>query len=218
MAAEEEVRTFLLNSNLSQYFECFLEQGYDDLKQIIDLTNSREDLDSMMNDVGLNTKPGHKKRFLAVVTIEASKSKHGSKNEIPKVPASNHESNFEECTGTDISRWPKIAQDLWIPNPLNDQMKFYNKVLSDLFLSSFDLMSLLQFKDYVATQRVTRWRLKNEIELQARKFTPESAIWHSQVTGINPRECHMALSQSPKFNQSEFEENKRKRRIGSFSQ
>lgn len=30
-------------------------------------------------------------------------------------------------------------------------------------------MSLLQFKDYVATQRVTRWRLKNEIELQARK-------------------------------------------------
>lgn len=104
MAAEEEVRTFLLNSNLSQYFECFLEQGYDDLKQIIDLTNSREDLDSMMNDVGLNTKPGHKKRFLAVVTIEASKSKHGSKNEIPKVPASNHESNFEECTGTDISR------------------------------------------------------------------------------------------------------------------
>lgn len=49
--------------------------------------------------------------------------------------------------------------------------KFYNKVLRDLFQSSFDLMSPLQFKDYVLTQRITRWRLQNEIEQQTRKYS-----------------------------------------------
>ena len=57
-------------------------------------------------------------------------------------------------------------------------LRFYNKVLRDFFQSSFDLVSQLQFKDYVATQRITRWRLKNEIEQQARKYStlmnPES--------------------------------------------
>ena len=74
------------------------------------------------------------------------------------------------CTG------PKIARDLWIPNPLNAQMKFYNKVLRDLFLSSFDLMAPLQFKDYVLTQRISRWKTQNEIEEQCRKY---SAVMNS---------------------------------------
>ena len=50
-------------------------------------------------------------------------------------------------------------------------MKFYNKVLRDLFLSSFDLMAPLQFKDYVLTQRISRWKTQNEIEEQCRKYS-----------------------------------------------
>ena len=70
-----------------------------------------------------------------------------------------------------FSGGPKIARDLWIPNPLNDQIKFYNKALKDLFLSSFDLMAPLQFKDYVLSQRISRWRLQNKIEEQSRKYS-----------------------------------------------
>ena len=50
-------------------------------------------------------------------------------------------------------------------------MKFYSKVLKDLFLSSFDLMAPLQFKDYVLSQRISRWRLLNKIEEQSRKYS-----------------------------------------------
>ena len=92
MAAEDEVRTFLHKNNLCQYFESFIE-GYDDLKQIISYSNLFEELDNSMKDVGLFSKPGHKKRFLATVKIEASKSMHGIENEIPSVSASNRETN-----------------------------------------------------------------------------------------------------------------------------
>ena len=88
MAAEDKVCTFLHKNNLGQYFESFIEQGYDDLKQIISYSNSFEELDNLMKDVGLFSKPGHKKRFLAAVKIEASKSMHGTENEIPSVSAS----------------------------------------------------------------------------------------------------------------------------------
>ena len=107
MAAEDEVRTFLHKNNLGQYFESFIEQGYDDLKQIICYSNSFEELDNLMKDVGLFSKLGHKKRFLAAVKIEASKSMHGIENEIPSVSASNRETNEnnpKECAGNNISK------------------------------------------------------------------------------------------------------------------
>lgn len=63
-----------------------------------------------------------------------------------------------------------IARDLWIPNPLNAQMKFYNKALRDLFVSSFDLMAPIQFKDYLLSERISRWKLQNEIEEQSKKI------------------------------------------------
>jgi hypothetical protein len=37
-------------------------------------------------------------------------------------------------------------------------------------------MAPLQFKDYVLTQRISRWRLQNEIEGRSRKY---SALIHS---------------------------------------
>ena len=108
MAAENEVRAFLHKNNLGQYFESFIEQGYDDFKQIISFSNSFEELDNMMKDVGLLSKPGHKKRFLAAVKIEASKSKHGNENEISSESTSSPEriceNKFKDCASNDISK------------------------------------------------------------------------------------------------------------------
>ena len=71
MVAENEVHAFLHKSNLGQYFKSFIEQGYNDFKQIISFSNLFQELDNMMKDVGLLSKPGHKKRFLVAVKIEA---------------------------------------------------------------------------------------------------------------------------------------------------
>ena len=54
------------------------------------------------------------------------------------------------------------ARELWIPNPLTAQMKFYNKVLSELYEAAFDLLAPLQFKNYVLEQRIARWRINEE--------------------------------------------------------
>jgi hypothetical protein len=73
----EKVRIFLDKCNLSQYFSIFSEQGYDDLDQIVQITKKVEEIESFLKDVGLDTKPGHKRRFIAAVQIEASKTDHG---------------------------------------------------------------------------------------------------------------------------------------------
>ncbi len=73
----EKVRIFLDKCNLSQYFSIFSEQGYDDFDQIVQITKNVEEIESFLKDVGLDTKPGHKRRFIAAVQIEASKTDHG---------------------------------------------------------------------------------------------------------------------------------------------
>ena len=73
----EEVASLLKDANLqlSEYQEKFEKNGYDDLVQIIEMTN--EDILELLEHVGLNEKPGHKKRFLAALEIYKSKSKAG---------------------------------------------------------------------------------------------------------------------------------------------
>ena len=74
---KEKVRIFLENCKLGQYFSNFLEQGYDDLEQIVEFSKNVQEMDSFLKDVGLHTKPGHKRRFVAAIQIEASKLDHG---------------------------------------------------------------------------------------------------------------------------------------------
>ena len=45
-----------------------------------------------------------------------------------------------------------------IPNPTKDFHDFYNQLLGELFDCSYELMSPLQFKQYVIYQRVHRWK------------------------------------------------------------
>ena len=64
--------------------------------------------------------------------------------------------------------WSRISEfmDSWlqIPNPLTEQMRLYNDVLTELYDSSFELMAPIQFKKYVVPQRVMRWKTTREVE------------------------------------------------------
>ena len=73
----EKVRLFLENNHLNQYYGNFIEQGYDDLNQIIEICKNVEEIESFLKDVGLVTKPGHKRRSIAATKIEISKADQG---------------------------------------------------------------------------------------------------------------------------------------------
>lgn len=77
----EDVQKFLEKNNLSQYFDNFVDQGYDDLDQILSMVNCNSELTSLMQDVGIYDKPGHRKRFTAALEILSSKIEHGEPSE-----------------------------------------------------------------------------------------------------------------------------------------
>ncbi len=64
---------------------------------------------------------------------------------------------------------PKLAKDLWIPNPLTDQLEFFNQTLEELYNSSYDLMAPIQFKEYVISQRTVRWKITKDCEKQRKR-------------------------------------------------
>ena len=71
----DEVRAFLEN-NLPQHVNKFMELGYDDLKQLLDMPP--EEITNVMKEVALYDKPGHQKRFVSAMEILSSKTKHGA--------------------------------------------------------------------------------------------------------------------------------------------
>lgn len=75
----DEIREFLAKNNLSQYVNKFIELGYDDLTQLLDM--SSDEITDVMKEVTLYDKPGHRKRFVSAIQILSSKSKHGVPDE-----------------------------------------------------------------------------------------------------------------------------------------
>ena len=65
------LETFLAQNNLAMYMEAFIETGYDDMKQLKDIITSEDQLeiDSLLQDVGLEKKPGHRRRFISAMQI-----------------------------------------------------------------------------------------------------------------------------------------------------
>jgi len=65
------LQTFLAENNLAMYLEAFIETGYDDLKQLKDIITSEDQLeiDSLLRDVDLDKKPGHRRRFISAMPI-----------------------------------------------------------------------------------------------------------------------------------------------------
>ena len=68
-SSKNEVISFLSEHNLSQYLESFINNGYDDMQQLVSL--SQEELEEVVSDVRMSMK-GHIKRFIAAISIRKS--------------------------------------------------------------------------------------------------------------------------------------------------
>ena len=66
-----DVSSLLKDAKLTQYEDIFFDKGYDDLEHIMSMTEI--DINDLLFDVGLDNKPGHRKRFLAALNIYRSK-------------------------------------------------------------------------------------------------------------------------------------------------
>ena len=91
--------------------------------------------------------------------------------------------NEETAPRQDITAWPQIAKDLWVPNPLTARLNFYNDVLTSLLETTYHLIPPTQFKNYVIEQRITRWkveksalRLENKIETYLTKMAKMAVL------------------------------------------
>jgi hypothetical protein len=96
-----EIREFLEKNNLSQYFDNFIDQGYDDMDQILSMAGNPLELNSLMKDVAMFEKPGHKKRFVGAVQILASKAEHGEPVKSPETGVNVSES--DQGSANDVS-------------------------------------------------------------------------------------------------------------------
>eukprot|EP00794_Sanderia_malayensis_P004309 gene4308-4880_t len=134
MASGEEVRSFLERNNLSHYVNHFLNEGYDDLSQIVDMVDKYSELESLMKDVQMFQKPGHRKRFVATIQILASKTQHGEP--------------------VKVEEKPEAVQAVVNDRALNCQrtLIFYNNILTEMYGSSFEIMAPLEFKDHKCHQ------------------------------------------------------------------
>ena len=65
---------------------------------------------------------------------------------------------------------PKDLQELVIPNPVNETNKMYNNILFELYKSSYDLMSPLQFKNCVVSQRLLRKKFNDKLKKVNNEF------------------------------------------------
>ncbi len=60
----------------------------------------------------------------------------------------------------------------------------YNNILAEIYDSSFEIMAPLQFKDYVTSQRITRWKIEKDVTRLEQKvqnvLSPESKDGRAQ--------------------------------------
>ena len=80
---------------------------------------------------------------------------------------------------------PKELKDLVIPEPLTDQLKFYNNLTQELYTSCYGAVSTLQFREYLLSQCIVRWRIKMSVEKIQKKF--ENLCFSNDGNAINIR-------------------------------
>ena len=54
---------------------------------------------------------------------------------------------------------PKPVQELHIINPHNKQLIFYNSLLKELYDDIYEIISPVQFVQYLLSQRILRWQI-----------------------------------------------------------
>ena len=195
----EEVGKFLKRNKLDVYIDNFEDVGYDDMNQLLSMNNN--ELMSVAAETSIE-KPGHIKRFIADIEILKSSSASSSGQTSASSSASTSSTsedcgNQEGCTqiqgdvatinendhGDDPKNLPKAIQEMYIPNPHNEQLKFYNALLFSLHKSSYELISPVQFESYVMSQRHQRRSVEKEFKAVEAFF--ESATSKESLEG-NP--------------------------------
>ena len=71
---------------------------------------------------------------------------------------------------------PSYLKDIEIPNPLKDSHHYYNKLLYDLYEEIYDVISPIQFKEYVINQRVIRWKVLSSAEKIEKNYKRPSCL------------------------------------------
>lgn len=64
---ENKVRLLLKESGMDEYWEKFVDNGYDDLNQLLEMSKSELE-ETLCSDINM-TKKGHRKRFIAKISI-----------------------------------------------------------------------------------------------------------------------------------------------------
>ena len=79
---------------------------------------------------------------------------------------------------------PSHLKDIGLPTALKESHIFLNQLLHELFEEIYDLLSPVQFKDYVISQIVIRWKLVSTVE-KIKKSFDDLLVTHSSRYGEN---------------------------------
>ena len=79
---------------------------------------------------------------------------------------------------------PSHLKDIELSTTLKESHIFFNQLLHELFEEIYDLLSPVQFKDYVISQRVIRWKLVSTVE-KIKKSFDDLLVTHSSEYGEN---------------------------------
>ena len=199
----EEVGEFLKRNKFDVHIDNLEDVGYDDMNQLLSMNNN--ELMSVATETNIE-KPGHIKRFIAAIEILKSSSasssgQTSSSSSASSTSTSKDSGNQESCTqsqgdvatidksdhGDDPKNLPKAIQDMYIPNPHNEQLKFYNALLFSLHKSSYDLISPVQFENYVMSQRHQRWSVEKEFKAVEAFFESATSKESLEGNAINIR-------------------------------
>ena len=141
-----DIKEFLEQHKLSNYWDKFDETGNDDLEELATLSET-ELRGILKNDITM--RDGHIRKFLNAVAI----LKSGRKKE--STPGTN-ESQSKSLT------MPDKVKLLLIPHPQSKKDEMYNKIVKCLFEQSFPLMEIDNFLEYAKSQRNLRWKLQEK--------------------------------------------------------
>ena len=80
---------------------------------------------------------------------------------------------------------PNAIKYLVIPNPIADNVKFFNDVLTQLYCEIYTAISPLQFKEYVSAQQIHRWRQVSKRKDHERTFNDLNSSDSKNGNSIN---------------------------------
>ena len=149
---EDPFYTFLKDAKLDEYWGQMQECGYDDFDYFAKEMDET-DVDSMSKTVGIAKKPGHHQKFMSRWRI----LRHGK-----SVPTSPTPSSQPTDASTSL---PREIKALLLPSPITAKNQFFNEITMEIYQCNSALMNLSQLCSYIRSQRETRFRVTEKVEV-----------------------------------------------------